>query len=40
MRYFVPVTIIAREKAAYISDDLTGNYCAGGIWQEQKVHKC
>lgn len=40
MRYFVPVTIFAREKAAYISDNLTGNCCAGGIWQGEKVPKC
>lgn len=40
MRYFFLVTIIAKEKAAYITDDLTGNCCAGGIWQEEKVHKC
>lgn len=39
MVYFVPISIIAKEKAGYISGDLTGNFYVSGICQEEKVHK-
>lgn len=39
MVYFVSISIIAKEKAGYISGDLTGNFYVSGICQEEKVHK-
>lgn len=33
MMYVVPLSIIAKEKAGYISSDHTGSFYVGGIWQ-------